>query len=199
MADRVLILEPGEDRALKIAKAMASQTASDILQLLGGGEKSLTAITEELNIPLTTAKYHVGNLLGAGIVEVADTRYSVKGREVKLYRVANKLFIVAPKSSPVRELLLKYASLFGIVTLATVAVAALAPLLGPVQPGPLAPELLTAGRNAASMKAAQAVYDTGSTTAAGASEYASAFFLGGCLVIFLMFCYDTRLWQKFRR
>ena len=38
MADNVVLLEPGDERAQKIAKAMGSQTASDILQLLSDGQ-----------------------------------------------------------------------------------------------------------------------------------------------------------------
>jgi len=130
MADNVVILEPGDERAQKISKAMASQTASDILQLLAEDKKSLTEITDRLDIPLTTAKYHIENLLEAGLITVADTKYSVKGREIKIYAVTNQLLIVAPRQSNVRSLLLKYASLFGIVIFGSLVIAALSPLLG---------------------------------------------------------------------
>jgi DNA-binding transcriptional ArsR family regulator len=130
MADNVVILEPGDERAQKISKAMASQTASDILQLLAENQKSLTEITERLSIPLTTAKYHIENLLDAGLITVAETRYSVKGREIKIYAVTNQLLIVAPRKSNVRSLLLKYASLFGIVIFGSLVIAIVSPILG---------------------------------------------------------------------
>ncbi|MCX6684362.1 MAG: helix-turn-helix domain-containing protein, partial [Methanoregula sp.] len=69
MADNVILLEPGDERAQKIAKAMSSQMASDILQLLAESPQSLTGITERLTIPLTTAKYHTENLLDAGLIQ----------------------------------------------------------------------------------------------------------------------------------
>ncbi|MDO8872550.1 MAG: helix-turn-helix domain-containing protein [Methanoregula sp.] len=130
MDENVIFLEPGDERAQKIAKAMGSQTASDILQLLSDGQKSLTDITERLAIPMTTAKYHVENLLDAGLISVAETKYSVKGREVKLYSLTNQLLIVAPRQSNVRSLLLKYASLFGIVAFGSVVIAIMSPLFG---------------------------------------------------------------------
>jgi DNA-binding transcriptional ArsR family regulator len=130
MADNVIILEPGDERAQKISKAMASQTASDILQLLAEGQKSLTEITDRLDIPLTTAKYHIENLLEAGLITVAETKYSVKGREIKIYAITNQLLIVAPRQSNVRSLLLKYASLFGIVLFGSLVIAVLSPILG---------------------------------------------------------------------
>jgi DNA-binding transcriptional ArsR family regulator len=129
MADDVVILEPGDERAQKISKAMGSQTASDILQLLAEKQKSLTEITEQLAIPLTTAKYHIENLLDAGLISVAETRYSVKGREIKIYCLTNQLLIVAPRTSNVRSLLLKYASLFCIVLLGTLALSLISPLI----------------------------------------------------------------------
>ncbi|HET6581592.1 MAG TPA: helix-turn-helix domain-containing protein, partial [Methanoregula sp.] len=103
MADDVVILEPGDERAQKISKAMGSQTASDILQLLAENKKSLTEITERLAIPLTTAKYHIENLLDAGLISVTETKYSVKGREIKIYSLTNQLLIVAPRTSNVRS------------------------------------------------------------------------------------------------
>jgi DNA-binding transcriptional ArsR family regulator len=129
MADNIVILEPGDERAQKISKAMGSQTASDILQLLAENQKSLTEITDRLAIPLTTAKYHIENLLDAGLISVAETKYSVKGREIKIYSLTNQLLIVAPRTSNVRSLLLKYASLFCIVILGTLALSLISPLI----------------------------------------------------------------------
>jgi DNA-binding transcriptional ArsR family regulator len=131
MADNVVFLEPGDERAQKIAKAMGSQTANDILQILGDGPRSLTDITERLNIPMNTAKYHIENLLDAGLIAVEQTKYSIKGREVKIYMLTNRLLVVAPRQSNVRSLLLKYASLFGIVAVCSVLISVLSPLFGP--------------------------------------------------------------------
>ncbi len=130
MADNVVLLEPGDERAQKIAKAMSSQMASDILQLLAESPQSLTGITERLAIPLTTAKYHTENLLDAGLIQVLETKYSVKGREIKIYSLTNQLLIVAPRQSNVHSLLLKYASLFGIVIFGSLVIAMLSPILG---------------------------------------------------------------------
>jgi DNA-binding transcriptional ArsR family regulator len=160
MADNVILLEPGDERAQKIAKAMSSQTASDILQILAEAPKSLTGITQRLAIPLTTAKYHTENLLEAGLILVAETKYSVKGREIKIYSLTNQLLIVAPRQSNVRSLLLKYASLFGIVVFGSLVIALLSPILG---------QGITAGSslNGASRIAAQ---EYGVTTAKAVAE-----------------------------
>jgi len=197
MTGEVVVLEPGDEQAQKIAKAMASQTASDILSLLALGTKSLTDITEQLKIPLTTAKYHAGNLLDAGLIKVSETRYSIKGREVKMYALTDRLLIVAPKRTNVRDLLLKYSSLFGIVIAGTLAVFAIVPLLS----SPVAPEaapLMTAGaESGAGMYAAKAVAPN-AVAQASSLDPALAFFLGGVLVIGVLLCYDAWLWKKRR-
>lgn len=164
MADNVVFLEPGDERAQKIAKAMGSQTASDILQILGEGPRSLTDITERLNIPMNTAKYHIENLLDAGLIAVEKTKYSIKGREVKIYTLTNQLLVVAPRQSNVRSLLLKYASLFGIVAVSSVMISVLSPLFGQ---GLLA----TGGRSAAPSVAIQ---QDGGTVAKAVAENVAA-------------------------
>ncbi len=125
----VIILEPGGEQAQKIAKAMGSQTAGDILQLLKSGPKTSTEVTDQLAIPMGTAKYHIENLLDAGLIEVTRTKYSVKGREVKVYGLRDQLLIVTPAVANVRALLLKYASLFGVVAVATVVIGAVLQVL----------------------------------------------------------------------
>ena len=118
----------GHRKFQKQWQARLQVTSSSSLQRT---RKSLTEITERLSIPLTTAKYHIENLLDAGLITVAETKYSVKGREIKIYAVTNQLLIVAPRQSNIRSLLLKYASLFGIVIFGSLVITVLSPILGP--------------------------------------------------------------------
>ena len=204
MSDNVLVLEPGDERAQKIGKAMGSPTAGDILNLLADGPKSLTDIADKLAVPMNTAKYHVENLLEAGIISVEETKYSVKGREVKLYSLTNQLLIVAPRRSDVRSLLLKYASLFGIVAAGSLALSSILPaintgtlngvMLSAQAPAPAVEEATGAGREIAPL-AMKASYDTMALPAT-APDPALTFFLGGLLVIVILLCYEAWLWKK---
>lgn len=204
MTENVVVLEPGDERAQKIAKAMGSQTASDILTLLATGAKSLTDITEQLRIPLTTAKYHAENLLDAGLITISETKYSVKGREVKMYALTDQLLIVAPKQTNVRSLLLKYASLFGIVVAGTLTVIGLAPLLAgqstwsETAPASMMVRTPATGGAENQVYAAKAVADGTSLAQAPSSDLALAFFCGGVFVIFVLLCYEAYLWRKRR-
>ena len=198
MTGNVVVLEPGDERAKKIAKAMASQTANDILTFLSAGPKSLTDITDHLKIPLTTAKYHAENLLDAGLIIVSETKYSIKGREVKMYSLADQLLIVAPKQTNIRALLLKYTSLFGIVVAGTLAIYALTPLF----PAPVTMEsasvMMTKQVGAGpEMYGARAVADTNILQEVS-PDIALAFLCGGAFVIFVMLCYEAYIWKKRR-
>lgn len=198
MADNVVILEPGDERAQKIAKAMASQTATDILRLLADSQKSMTEITEKLAIPLTTAKYHFENLLDAGLISVADTKYSVKGREIKIYSLSNQLLIVAPRQANMRSLLLKYASLFAVVIFGSMAVALLSPVLltggSMVSNDAFAPAAVQREAGAIASKATTELATQPSSAAF--PEMAFAFLLGGLLVIIVLLVYEAYLWKK---
>jgi DNA-binding transcriptional ArsR family regulator len=193
MTDSVLLLEPGDERAQKIAKAMSSQTANDILTLLGDGAKSLTDITERLGIPLTTSKYHIENLLDAGLIFVVETKYSVKGREIKLYSLTNQLVIVAPRHANVRSLLLKYASLFAVVIVGSLGITAIMPFLSGSVTLAAVP-MAAANRETGGIMAAKASYDTAMSSPAF-MDPALAFFLGGVFVTVILILYEAYLWK----
>jgi DNA-binding transcriptional ArsR family regulator len=203
MPENVIILEPGDERAQKIAKAMASQTASDILRLLAENQRTLTEITDNLALPLTTVKYHIENLLDAGLVRITETKYSVKGREVKIYSLSDQLYIVAPRQANVRSILLKYASLFGIVALGTFVLALVLPVLGwmnsvgtgafPTVAGPIpAP---TEHREAGVM-ATKMMNDAWGASAASSPDPVLTFFIGGVFVIIVLLIYEAYLWKR---
>jgi Bacterial regulatory protein, arsR family. len=129
MTEEIVFLEPGEEQAQKIAKAMSSTTAGDLLRSLSDTPKSTTALAEELHIPLTTAKYHLGNLLDAGVIEVADTRWSAKGREIKIYSLKNQILIVAPGRQSAIGMMKKYAATLGVFIAGTALLTLYLPLL----------------------------------------------------------------------
>lgn len=203
MSDKVMVLEPGDEQAQKIAKAMANPTAGEILSFLSAGQKSLTEITEHLSQPINTVKYHTENLLDAGLITVAETKYSVKGREVKMYSLTDRLLIVAPKESSIRSLIVKYASLFVVVAAGSLAISLISPLLESPSPENL-PLMAATGASrdsagnsvmASKLAAEQGVWGGGPGVT---PDFALAFFCGGALVILILLCYEAYLWKKQR-
>jgi len=131
--EQVVILEQGSPEAQKVVKAMASNTAGDVLNLLSEeGPMTATTLGEKLNVPLTSIKYHIENLLEAGLITVVDTRWSEKGRQMKLYGVVEKDIILKPKKkSTTSKLAGKYGVTAGIVALCCAVVPILSRALKP--------------------------------------------------------------------
>ena len=139
--EEIVFLQPGQEKAQNIVKAISHQNAGDIMALLSTeGPMKLSDIATRMDLSTNAAKYHVENLKNAGLIEIANTRYSVKGKKMKVYRLKNQVFIVAPgvSSGPaLREVLLKYATLCGLF-IVSFAVFALQPFVA-FSPGQVSP------------------------------------------------------------
>jgi len=153
--EEVVILESGQEQSQKFIKAISNQNASEVMQLLReSGPLRLSDIAERQGMSLNATKYHIGNLMDAGLLEISNTRYSVKGRKIKLYRMKNQIFIVAPSMNEKQDIIsavMRYASFLGlyifiaVVFLVFVPLPALPgsiPLAGALQPGMPASESL---------------------------------------------------------
>ncbi|MDD1660081.1 MAG: helix-turn-helix domain-containing protein [Methanomicrobiales archaeon] len=214
MVEGVVILEPGDERAKKIAKAMASGTATGILNLLKGEKRTSTQVAGELQIPITTVQYHLENLLDAGLIEVAERRWSVKGREVKVYGLRDQLLIVVPKRGDLKGLLLKYTSLFTLVMFAGIMAAILSPMLGiGAVPGIGPEEVSGAGEQFVRVTsdklsegvASPAVSPQATAPAGGLPVAAPGFnwipllvFFGGVVVVLVLMGNETLRWYRER-
>lgn len=146
--EELVFLDTGQEQAQKFIRAMSNPNANDILQhLKESGPLRLSDIAEHLGMSLNATKYHVENMMDAGLVEISNTRYSVKGRKVKMYRMKNQIFIVAPSITDRKQILsavLKYGSFMGIYAVLAISFLAFIPLVtiaesiplsGSLQPG----------------------------------------------------------------
>ncbi len=192
---------------------MASQTANDMIQAFGGRSMTSTEVAGHLNIPVTTATYHIENLLDAGILEVADTRWSKKGREVKIYGLTNQVLIIAPPVSDLRSVLQKYTALFGVFLIMSMALFGVLPVLLPdigvpddggmlSTRGSYAPSIAGAGENAEKVVSTPAPVDQASIVppvpfaSLTIHDLVMAFFFGGCLVLFALMLYELHYWWR---
>ncbi len=141
----VVFLEPGQEKAQKFIRVISNQNACDVLQLLRkAGPLRLSDIAEQLGGSLNATKYHIENLMDAGLVEISNTRYSVKGRKVKIYQMKNQIFIVAPMISERKQIIsavLKYGGVLGVYLVIAVIMIAFIPFVGPAVSVPLAGSL----------------------------------------------------------
>ncbi|MDN5339576.1 MAG: hypothetical protein PWQ30_685 [Euryarchaeota archaeon] len=203
MTNDVVVLQPGDERAQKIARAMASQTANAIIQAFGGGPLTSSEVARRMKIPITTASYHIENLLDAGLLEVIETRWSEKGREVKVYGLANQVLIIASPASDLRSVLQKYATLFGIVALASVGLWSILPaVLPPGGPAPIS-RVMTGngdssaggtGEDASTLQSPVPALD--GAGALPVHDIVMGFFFGACVVLLGLFAYEVYYWWR---
>lgn len=109
-SEKLLVLPLGEE-SKKITQVITNDTARQIMQLLAEHSMSVSDIASQLNVPLTTIKYNIENLVDVGLAKVERIKYSEKGRQVKVYAPVRKLIVVVPEktdSASIADVLKKY-------------------------------------------------------------------------------------------
>lgn len=89
---RVIGLE-GEE-ADDLLAAMSSETARELLGVLHRDPAAPSELADRVGTSLQNTQYHLEKLEDAGAVEVVDTVYSEKGREMNLYAPADQPLVV---------------------------------------------------------------------------------------------------------
>jgi DNA-binding transcriptional ArsR family regulator len=82
------------DDADELLSALSSDTARKLLSALHEEPSAPSALADRVDTSLQNVQYHLGNLDDAGLVEVVDTVYSEKGREMKVYAPADRPLVV---------------------------------------------------------------------------------------------------------
>lgn len=91
----------------EILDALSSNTARNILATLHDEPATPSEIAEAVETSLQNANYHLNKLERAGLIDVVDTWYSAKGREMDVYAPANKPLIMFAGESGSEEQLRK--------------------------------------------------------------------------------------------
>ncbi|MGQ4555844.1 helix-turn-helix domain-containing protein [Halobellus sp. GM3] len=89
---RVIPLD--DDEAARLIRCLASDTARSTLSALQRDAATASELAEDVDTSLQNVRHHLENLLDAGLVRVAGTRYSVKGREMKVYAPTRDSLVV---------------------------------------------------------------------------------------------------------
>jgi DNA-binding transcriptional ArsR family regulator len=117
---RVVGLDDDETGA--VLSALSSDTARSVLAALHDDPGTASEVAERVDTSLQNAQYHLGRMGDAGLVEVVDTVYSEKGREMKVYAPADRPLVVFAGSESgerslrerLRSLLASVAALVGL-------------------------------------------------------------------------------------
>lgn len=81
------VLYVDQEESDQVISVLSSETARTIFRMLNERALSASEIADEIDISVQNASYHLGNLRDADLVEVIDTCYSEKGREMEIYAV----------------------------------------------------------------------------------------------------------------
>ncbi|MFD1633690.1 ArsR/SmtB family transcription factor [Haloplanus ruber] len=119
------VLSLTDDDAEDLIGSISSETARSILTALEERPATASELAETVSTSLQNVRHHLGNLEEAGLVEVADTRYSVKGREMKVYAPTQDSLVVCVGAEENKERFLDSLERF-VGALAVIAVGALA-------------------------------------------------------------------------
>lgn len=97
------LLEIDEDAADEVFEALSSGTARDILAATYREPRPASELAEAVETSLQNVRYHLEKLQDAGLVEVADTWYSERGSEMKVYAPTDSSVVVIAGEEDTRE------------------------------------------------------------------------------------------------
>lgn len=126
---RVIGIE--DEVADDLLAAMSSGTARELLAVLHEEPAAPSELADRVDTSLQNTQYHLRKLEDAGAVEVVDTVYSEKGREMKLYGPTDRPLVVvaggSDETASLRTALATLLSGLGVVALLAVLVQYLVP------------------------------------------------------------------------
>lgn len=116
-SDSPAVLSLNDDATRDVIEALSSETAYDIFRLLNETPATPAQISEQLDQSVQNVHYHLENLESADVIEVTDTCYSEKGREMSVYVVSEDptlLFLGTEDDRPnLKRAFKSFASLLG--------------------------------------------------------------------------------------
>lgn len=83
-----------DDDAETLIGSLSSDTARSVLTALHEEPRTASELAEEVDTSLQNVRHHLNNLADADLVEATEIRYSVKGREMKVYAPVNESLVV---------------------------------------------------------------------------------------------------------
>ncbi|MFC4450651.1 ArsR/SmtB family transcription factor [Halorussus aquaticus] len=181
------------DDADDLLGALSSGTARELLAALHEDPATPSALADTIDTSLQNTQYHLEKLEDADVIQVVDTVYSEKGREMKVYAPADRPLVVfagnEEKATGLKAALSRLLGAFGALGLLSVAVQqafgdGVGSLFG-ASGGDTATETGGGGMTVQSTDAAQQTADA----AANAVPPGLVFFAGGALVIALGFAW----------
>ncbi|WP_267641440.1 ArsR/SmtB family transcription factor [Haloarchaeobius amylolyticus] len=198
------------DDADDLIGALSSSTARKLLTALHDEPATPSQLADTVDTSLQNTQYHLEKLEDADIIEVVDTAYSAKGREMKVYAPSNQPLVVfagsEENSTGLKAALSRLLGAFGLLAIGAAAVQeflgdGLAAFFGGGRgptgspaPGPSTQPVAgnannTTNATTTAVETTTQAASTAADTAAAAVSPGLAFFLGGAIVLVAGFAY----------
>lgn len=84
-SDDPTVISLDDERSEAVLSAVQSETGRSVFRALTREPLTPTGVADRLDTSVETVGYHLDNLQDAGLVDVVDTVYSAKGREMDVY------------------------------------------------------------------------------------------------------------------
>ena len=114
-----------DDEAEDLIAALGSETARNVLSALHDEPATTSELADELDTSLQNVQYHLSKLSDADVVDVVDTTYSEKGREMNVYAPTDEPLVLfaggADQSHGVKTALKRLLGGYGVIGLAALA------------------------------------------------------------------------------
>ncbi|SDF35863.1 ArsR/SmtB family transcription factor [Halorientalis regularis] len=111
-----------------VLSALTSETARSVLSELHDDPAPPAALADRVDTSLQNVQYHLNKLEDAGAIEVIDTIYSEKGREMNVYAPADRPLVIMAggddDKSTLRSALSRFLGSLGILGIASLAIQA---------------------------------------------------------------------------
>jgi DNA-binding transcriptional ArsR family regulator len=194
------------DDADDLIGALSSGTARELLTALHDDPATPSKLAERVDTSLQNTQYHLEKLQDADVIEVVDTAYSAKGREMNVYAPANQPLVVfaggEDESTGLKAALMRLLGAVGVLGVLSLVVQTLAGDLGALfgggdavgrpAPGPGEDPVAGNANNSTTVETTSTAADAASSAADAAAasiEPGLAFFVGGAVVLAAGFAY----------
>ena len=97
-SDGATVVSISEEAADEVFKTLSSSTARRILSLLYEEPRPAAELAEATDTTVQNVRYHLDKLQAADLIAVADTWYSEKGTEMKVYAPTESALVVTAGS-----------------------------------------------------------------------------------------------------
>jgi DNA-binding transcriptional ArsR family regulator len=124
-----------DEDADDLIAALSSETARRILTCLHDEPATKSEIAAEVDTSLQNVQYHLAKLDGADLVDVVDTTYSEKGREMDVYAAADEPLVLfaggSEESAGIKSALTRLLGGYALIGLAAVVAQRVLAVAGP--------------------------------------------------------------------